>query len=294
MGKLFKLREWLTVEEAARHLTSVLEEEVVAADVLRLGLEGHLTLSANFVNKAKARLGRVVPFKDVPISEMPNPRPGAEKGELLRYPRGLLLEKVDEITEETSFLVFDEAVVSIADVWDLAMLGSERLDIEHEFQSLTGGPAVELVCLEGTFVSRPDGQWAQLQDQLPDKEVQATDGRKQKVRGSYYPAGALPHDAPIVVRTGALAEFQARLLSPQLQPGASGESVGTRERDTLLKLVIGMAIGGYGYEPEAARSKTPGEIVADLAKRGIAVSDDTVRKYLKEAAATVLPRPAKS
>lgn len=42
MKKLFRLREWLTVDEAARHLTSVLEEEVGPADILRMGLEGHI------------------------------------------------------------------------------------------------------------------------------------------------------------------------------------------------------------------------------------------------------------
>lgn len=65
--------------------------------------------------------------------------------------------------------------------------------------------------------------------------------------------------------------------------------LGTRERDTLLKLVIGMAQGGYGYDPNQAKSTAIKEIVDDLESRGIGVSDDTVRKFLKEAAATVLP-----
>ena len=65
----------------------------------------------------------------------------------------------------------------------------------------------------------------------------------------------------------------------------------TRERETLLKLVIGMAIEGYRYEPRAVRSKAPAEIAADLAKQGIAITDDTVRKWLKTAANTVLEKP---
>lgn len=66
--------------------------------------------------------------------------------------------------------------------------------------------------------------------------------------------------------------------------------LGTRERDTLLKLVIGMAMGGYSYDPNQTKSDVLREIVDDLARRGIAVSDDTVRKYLKEASDKVLPR----
>ena len=62
-----------------------------------------------------------------------------------------------------------------------------------------------------------------------------------------------------------------------------------RERDTLLKLVIGMAVKGYSHNPAAAKSSAPKDIADDLASLGISVSDDTVRKYLKEAAEFVLP-----
>lgn len=65
--------------------------------------------------------------------------------------------------------------------------------------------------------------------------------------------------------------------------------LGTTERNTLLKLVIGLAVRGYGYDPKANKSSIPKEIADDLFERGITVSDDTVRKYLKEAAAAFLP-----
>lgn len=63
----------------------------------------------------------------------------------------------------------------------------------------------------------------------------------------------------------------------------------TRERDTLLKLVIGMAIKGYRHDPAALRSTASKEIADDLAELGITITDDTVRKYLKQAADTALP-----
>lgn len=65
--------------------------------------------------------------------------------------------------------------------------------------------------------------------------------------------------------------------------------LGTRERETLLKLVIGMAMGGYAFDPAQSRGTAVGEIVSQLATLGIAVSDDTVRKYLKQAVDEVLP-----
>jgi hypothetical protein len=53
-----------------------------------------------------------------------------------------------------------------------------------------------------------------------------------------------------------------------------------RERESLLKLVIGMAIGGYSYEPNAKRSTIVGEIVSDLLLAGMSISEDTVRRHL--------------
>lgn len=65
------------------------------------------------------------------------------------------------------------------------------------------------------------------------------------------------------------------------------QEVGTRERETLLKMVLGMAIAGYSYEPEAAYSAIIAEIASDLARCGIATTDDTIRKWLKRAAEEV-------
>ena len=50
-----------------------------------------------------------------------------------------------------------------------------------------------------------------------------------------------------------------------------------------------MAIEGYRYDPMAARNDATAEIAGDLATQGIEVSDDTVRKWLKQAAEAVMP-----
>ena len=68
----------------------------------------------------------------------------------------------------------------------------------------------------------------------------------------------------------------------------------TRERDTLLKIIIGMAVTGYKYDPIAAKSPTPAEVSDDLSKLGIDVSDETIRKHLKKAAELLPRRPPKS
>ena len=49
LKKLFNLKPWLTLPDAARHLSISFGEDVSEADVLRLGLDRHLTFSVNFV-----------------------------------------------------------------------------------------------------------------------------------------------------------------------------------------------------------------------------------------------------
>jgi hypothetical protein len=63
-----------------------------------------------------------------------------------------------------------------------------------------------------------------------------------------------------------------------------------KERESVLKLIIGMAVRGYTFDPAANRTKAISEITSDLAELGISLSDDTVRKWLKEAA-ELLPPP---
>lgn len=352
MSKLLKLLEWVTVPQAARHLSVLFGEDVTEADVLRLALDGRLRLSVYFVNHAEARCGKVVPWEETNWQLLPYPdtfpkkkvlkkaeqetkesRPFPKKLDALindipKAARGNYFPIMDELNiDGERFLALFEEVTTLHGVWDLPMIGSEKLDIEHQYQVLTGGPTVTLNCLDGAFVEGRDGQICQLQENYDNNEyiagssaaleklkqhltencIKGTDAelllsqhkesRKkflqnkntQSEKFDYYPAGALPEDAVLVVRTTALADFQARLAGEKIDK-CSGDPLGTRERNTLLKLVIGMAIQGYCYDPRAARNEAPAEIAADLHKLAIDVTDDTIRKWLREAAETVLPK----
>jgi hypothetical protein len=68
------------------------------------------------------------------------------------------------------------------------------------------------------------------------------------------------------------------------RPTAEEKSLSTKERETLLKMVIGMARDSYKYDPKLNRSNVPQEIANDLAKHEISLDVDTVRKWLKQAA----------
>ena len=68
----------------------------------------------------------------------------------------------------------------------------------------------------------------------------------------------------------------------------------TKERESLYKLIIGMAVAGYKYDPTAARNDAVGDIYNDLEELGVAVDQDTIRKWLREAAQQLPPKPIKT
>jgi hypothetical protein len=62
------------------------------------------------------------------------------------------------------------------------------------------------------------------------------------------------------------------------------KDLSTKERETLLKMIIGMAVSGYRYDPTAPKSSITTEIYDDLVSHGVGLDQDTIRSKLKDAA----------
>lgn len=319
MGKLFNLKEWLTVADAARHLSIVFGEDVTEADVLRLALDGHLRLSVHFVNNARVRRGQVVGYEDTEWGELPAESvanlpniPDEAKGKPLPYMKSMNIDG-------KRFINMEKEVVSIGGVWDLPMIGAEQLDIEHQYQKLTGGPSVTLETLDGAFVEGREGEICQLQEDYDNNEYQAgskaelkkltrfffemmqlnptketaaeaearltryeedrkefQEKRKSEPKSeAYYPAGVLPKDSVIVVRTAALRDFEKNLNEDQSKVE---NTLTTTERKTLLTIVAALCeYSAIDYQGRGAANQ-----IAKLTEEiGAAISDDTVRRWLK-------------
>ena len=246
------LRDWLTTEEAARHLSGALREDILAADILRFALDGKLSLSVHFVNHTRARRGHIVPIENAKRWELPlefvkqiNPNQTESKKPVMT----LLGINIDG----KRVLELDDDIVTLDGVYDLPMIGAERLDVEHAFQQRTGGPPVTLETIEGAFVRESDRILYQLQESWDDNEFQEgsraqlsklqrdietnrlskrkaqglltahaiarkhfmEQQRKRAPKERYYPAGSLPHDSVLVVRTSALSGLYERITKRQ-------------------------------------------------------------------------------
>lgn len=248
-SKLFKLKKWLTLSEAADHLSIVFGEKVKESDVLRFALDGHLKLSVNFVNHARARCGeKMTPFEvwkenfiqsaswdDLWASTGLNGMihftfPDSDKAfgvqdkelvnddnlwdllydeslkdsflkktsverqtKILNSAVNAIVASAYEESKEFNGMVpphmrsFQDKVVTIEGVWDLPMIGGERLDVEHAYQMQTQGPEVTLYNIDGAFVQNEEGVVYQLQEKFDREfiEEQNSEEHKQMILNGY-------------------------------------------------------------------------------------------------------------
>lgn len=70
---------------------------------------------------------------------------------------------------------------------------------------------------------------------------------------------------------------------------AKTQELNPKERDSLLRLVIGMAIEQYGYSPDSSRNAATKHIDTDLRATGVPLDRNTILKWLREGA-ELLPK----
>jgi hypothetical protein len=333
LNKLSKFKEWLTVTDAAEYLSIVFGEVVSEADVLRFALDGHLRLSVYFVNHAKAHSGKIVRYtaanleaaitsgnlpKDLKWHEWPPGamaalRPDLPPDEAEKLNVMLMSLRIGE----DRYITLSDQVSTLKGVWDLPMIGNERLDIEHEFQNLSGGPDVTLQGLDGAFVEGPDGQICQLlesfdQNEFQDGSTANLDKLKQTIRdqnidepeamrllnihkekrkiflekesfnreSSRHSNNHYPASGLPKDSVLVVRTNALREFEKRINDDSAGEkALSTTERNTLL--IIIEALCRYTDIKSQERGTAP-KIVSLTHAVGAAVGDDTVRDVLKQ------------
>lgn len=262
MSKLFTLRECLDVDDVARHLTGSFNETVTSKDVLNMVKEGKIPISVRFKFPVAVRRAKVT--DGVPIGTW---------GVDFLYVGSEGKRRFWTLHGEKQYL---EGVV------DLALIGSNTRNLISS--DAWNGVLDTDIAADDLLLYDSNGNLVAMVDVATDGLRSATGERWGEFSFSF------PSDSQLVIRISAIRDLEnslAKKTNPVEIP------LGTRERDTLLKLLIGMAVKGYSYDAGASKSKVPKEISDDLSDLNIGVSDDTVRKYLKQAADIFLPKSQK-
>jgi hypothetical protein len=215
LSKLLKLKEWLTVADAARRLSKSLEEEVSEADVLRLALDGRLQLSVFFTQPSPALLGTMITVEDasdhlpgdgvIPFSiESMDPSEEAYWQSYYSWAsnnNSVLVDKASKLVLQVKS--HDE----ICGLWDLTMYGEERSYAENKYRDLVDTPqnSNEEPQVGGiAVVKEPDEKTDEAYGLLPTP--------------LRHPVSCLPTTSLLVVRTTELEKLMKHLSSLDPQP----------------------------------------------------------------------------
>lgn len=252
MSKLFELKNWLSIPEAAKHLTSTLEEEVTAADVLRLALDGHLKLSAHIGNDVKARRGKLIPINEADYKEA---KSFNSEGTVRLYGGIIVLTN----GQESHIIKIDNEIFKLNGLYDLPMLGAERNRIEYEYCLITREFFDYSIYLNGAFVEGENGEIFQIQEHYTTQKYKSkyratglksllyktellTDALKdfnKPITDGYIPASELPPSITIVARTSVLREFEESIIkkttNTDIQLTTTARAHVSNNLETLIK-----------------------------------------------------------
>lgn len=304
MSKLLEYRKALTIREAAEQLEKLLGERVADSDILRLGLDGHLTLSVDLFNLAPGEVGNLVPKEEVVVylyladdfdvascPELENAVPiddGLRAMSLHELSPGIKkLADEGKVTidikathlPEAGWVQFSREVQFLSGLWDLVMEGPVRLDIEARYRRLVGAPEVTVSALSPYVLQRQSGEFAMLLEAEKSQVPKIIGDPLIHAKGLLH-AASIPRDAQLVVRPVQLENLVEKRSTgnPEAEPEAE-KPLTTTERNTLLCMISALC-AKVGINPSERGSAS--RIVRLLDKHGTPHSEETVRNHLRK------------
>jgi hypothetical protein len=256
MSKLYKLKEWFSLDDAAKRLSSGLGEPVSSDDLLQLVIEGHIPLSwyarhipAERVAKA-CMLYYLNPARKFFEKDAP---PKQYVGEVWwhgewAYRAHTELKDGDVLKPYANLdwtpLHGKQVVERIEGLYRMELDECGALkDWVHSLLTNTGG---ELITLDGYFVSDAEGTMWRILEHNPGGKYKTPDGTVKKLEPFYHPGGQFPDPAELVIQRADIEAFEARVArGDQAGPGETGP----RERQTLLNIIGGLLTLLLGKTP---------------------------------------------
>jgi hypothetical protein len=274
MNKVFRLRDWVSLEEAAKQLTAAFQEEVTDIDILSLGLSGKIQLSIRLDVPTPTQLCRFITVREAKA----DPSPYAD-WEALRQAGEFFFRPSDDVyrprsPEDSVYIIPQHRAPGPCDnhgLMDLTMMGdSEWVEVELQRRR---GKTISTRPFSGAYVTESDG--------FGDDGELVHKGRPFKVLArsdsGFVDAHAQPPGSEIVLRPRFVMEFIESQTDIK-----KDEDLGTKERNSLLA-IIGVLCTGLGHDISlAANASAVAKKLAKLAdEQGIVISESTIEGHLK-------------
>jgi len=321
-SKLYSLKEWLTLEDAASHLTSVLSEKVTVADVLQLAIQKHIKLSVNLISAAEANKGTVHDITEArvmlhpagsPLSWLRKDVPANSLEKKLRAAGVVRISDIPSLDEEirsavadqsvqavhlgeaisdTEVVEFEKEVQTVIGIYDLPMLSAEKSLIEEIYYPKVGGPIIDTWSLEGVWLEK-DGHIYRLCERTATQADYTASGTENSIAewekryrdpSRWFPTDRLPAESTIILRRKNLDAFIASLEDPEPAPSieAGGEEVRALEALGLLAETVAKQAPRYQRNGKPNRAQIA-EAMSQQAGEVYGMSKSKLQRLLSDA-----------
>ena len=282
MKKIYKLKKWYSIEDAANRLSLTLSENVSVKDVIEFALDDHINLFwyMRHVPAIEVELKKnEIPFLTEKIRRQSLKQAGIDP----------------ETSDINTFITLNYypknpngRIEILEGAHQLRLHECDALsDYLRSFLTNTGG---ELLSLDGFQVQDDKGVIWAIRERFEDHVLTSQENWNEENLGPYSPMSAHNYfpsaDFPSFSELG-FTKSELETFERSIQ-GKQPHEVSNREQKTTFKIILGMAMEQYGYDPKALRNDAARIIADDLREQGITLDEDTVRKYLKMAKNVVL------
>jgi len=225
MYKLFKLKKWLTLEDAAKWLTSILEEELTVNDVLQLVIENHIPLSWY----ANHRLVQEVQHHTIIILSTQDKKQYEDNGELPPP----FAKFVAELPDNHSYSFFHQGYFGDKEFkhsgyshgcnyvgLPFHKAGVYKMNIETGairtmITSWLTADDTNWICIDGLIFEGENGKLYQPVDIFPLSEKDKAEGKSSEYEGRTYPTDDYPTQGEMVILRSDLEVFSNEVLSEE-------------------------------------------------------------------------------
>lgn len=251
MSKLLKLKEWLTIEDAATNLSTLANELISPVDIVQFAIDGHINLSLYLLSPSLACIAEVI---ETPrelfgreVDFIPTKEQVLEEGRMLAYdlPKLMMLTHSDKRCE-------------IRGLVDIAQLEATEFYLRM-YRNISSGVPDE--CHQHIYV---------VQDSLTYQLYEPSFNLDGTFSG-YTDATNIPEQAKLVVRTSELTKLQEIF--------GQSDTIGNRERNNLLRCIASL-LWGVNIKPNDSSAV---KSLVNVMKRGEfgSISEDTALKWIK-------------
>lgn len=265
MRKLYKLKKWYSLEDAAGRLTLTLDEPVTVQDIRQLMADGHLT--------AYWDLERRVAREIAPVTRIYSEGDGLFEAMrcLKEISNSCTKVYIEELEPQDEYVQEIEGLFKL----DVQLVGAPS----RWLRGVSANKESQYSSLDGTFVVGEDGRLWQLMASLSFDECSTYSKPKSPWNhpDNFYAKYDMPDASNIVITKEDIESFEAQFSEPII----AEKPLGTNERNTLLVLIAALCKSA-GIDPA---SRTAAGDLTQLARAdgiNVDIDRDTVKDKLKQ------------